>query len=94
MNQPIHDDELNIILLKPRFKLKYKEDFKKFLFNEIGDENIQKYADQSGLSFKEAKEVFDLIMGKGGMKGKKTINGSDRSLLRTVQYANLSIRYF
>jgi len=25
MNQPIHDDELNRILLKPRFKLKYKE---------------------------------------------------------------------
>lgn len=25
MNHPIHDDELNRILLKPRFKLKYKE---------------------------------------------------------------------
>jgi len=25
MNQPIHDDELNRILLKPRFKLKFKE---------------------------------------------------------------------
>ncbi len=25
MNQPIHDDDLNRILLKPRFKLHYKE---------------------------------------------------------------------
>ena len=25
MNQPIHDDKLNRILLKPRFKLRYKE---------------------------------------------------------------------
>ncbi len=37
----------------------------------VTDENIQNYADQSGLSFKEAKEVFDLIMGKGSMKGTK-----------------------
>lgn len=41
---------------------------KKELFN---DEAIQSYADQYGLTTKEAREVFDLVMGKGGMRGKK-----------------------
>jgi len=48
------------------FKLKYKEDFKKFLFNEIGDENIQKYYEESLIKCKviEKNKLYGFNAGK------------------------------